>query len=124
VAPVTVLLVALGAAVGAPLRFLTDRAVQSGSGTTFPWGTVVVNMAGSLLLGFLAGLPASTAVTALLGTGLCGALTTYSTFSYDTLRLAQGGERFAALLNVVVSLFAGFGAATIGLVLAVAVREF
>jgi len=123
VATMTVVLVALGAAVGAPLRFLTDRAVQARLGTSFPWGTLVVNMAGSLLLGFLAGLPASAAILALLGTGFCGALTTYSTFSYETLRLTRGGEPFAAVLNVVASLFAGFGAATLGLLLALAARQ-
>ena len=120
----TVLLVALGAAVGAPLRFLTDRAVRARFGDRLPWGTLTVNVAGSLVLGFVLGLPAPPAVAALVGTGFCGALTTYSTFSFDTLRLAQGGERFAALLNVVASLFAGLGAATLGLVLALAVREF
>lgn len=119
----TVLLVALGAAAGAPLRYLTDRALQARHGTTFPWGTLTVNVAGSLLLGFLAGLPASTGVTALLGTGFCGALTTYSTFSYDTLRLTQGGERLVALLYVVVSLCAGMGAAAIGLLVALAVNQ-
>lgn len=116
----TVLLVTLGAAVGAPLRYLTDRAVQARHGTAFPWGTFAVNVAGSLLLGFLAGLPASAPVAALFGTGFCGALTTYSTFSYETLRLAQSGDRFLALLNVAASLFAGLGAGAVGLLLALA----
>ncbi|GAA0226334.1 fluoride efflux transporter CrcB [Cryptosporangium japonicum] len=119
----TVLLVALGAAVGAPLRYLTDRAVQARHGTAFPWGTLAVNVVGSLLLGFLAGLPASPAVTALAGTGFCGALTTYSTFSYDTLRLTRGGEPFAALLYVVASLCAGMGAAAVGLMTALAIDQ-
>jgi CrcB protein len=115
---VTVLLVALGAAIGAPLRYLTDRAVQSRHDSVFPWGTLTVNVVGSLVLGLLAGLPASAPVTAFLGTGFCGALTTYSTFSYDTLRLAQTGSRFFATMNVVVSIVAGLGAASLGLLLA------
>lgn len=114
----TLLLVALGAAVGAPLRYLTDRLVRSRHDSVFPWGTLVVNVAGSLLLGFLIGLPAGSALTALLGTGLCGALTTYSTFSYDTLRLAQDGARLLAAVNVAVSIAAGLAAALIGLLLA------
>ena len=89
----TVLLVALGAAIGAPLRYLTDRAIQARQGTTFPWGTFTVNVAGSLLLGYLVGLPVAPWMAALLGTGFCGALTTYSTFSYETLRLVREGDR-------------------------------
>jgi CrcB protein len=115
---VTVLLVALGAAVGAPLRYLTDRAIQARHDSVFPWGTLAVNVVGSLLLGFLTGLPAGHAVAALIGTGFCGALTTYSTFSYETLRLAQDGARFYAAVNVVASIVAGLGAAYCGLLIA------
>ncbi|PWR05807.1 fluoride efflux transporter CrcB [Micromonospora acroterricola] len=114
----TVLLIALGAAVGAPLRYLADRAVQSRHGSAFPWGTLTVNVLGSLLLGVLVGLPASPAVSALLGTGFCGALTTYSTFGYETLRLTRTGNRPAALANVLVSVTAGLAAATVGYTLA------
>ncbi|MFG2048995.1 fluoride efflux transporter CrcB [Micromonospora sp. NPDC048935] len=110
----TVLLIALGAAVGAPLRYLTDRAVQSRHQSAFPWGTLTVNVVGSLLLGVLVGWPTGSAVAALLGTGFCGALTTYSTFSYETLRLARGGHRFLALANVLGSVAAGLAAATAG----------
>jgi fluoride exporter len=117
----TVLLVALGAAIGAPLRYLTDRAVQTRHDSVFPWGTLTVNVAGSLVLGLLAGLPASAPVTAVVGTGFCGALTTYSTFSYETFRLAQTGARLYAAMNVIVSIVAGFGAASVGLVIAQAV---
>jgi fluoride exporter len=117
----TLLLVALGAAVGAPLRYLTDRAVQSRHEAGFPWGTITVNIVGSLLLGFLTGLPAAHAVSALVGTGFCGALTTYSTFSYETLSLARSGLRLYALANVVVSILAGLGAAYVGIVLGQAV---
>jgi CrcB protein len=114
----TVLLVALGAAIGAPLRYLTDRFVQTRHESAFPWGTLTVNLIGSLLLGFLVGLPAAPAVSALLGTGFCGALTTYSTFSFETLSLAREGLPRHAIANVVVSLLAGLGAASVGLLLA------
>ncbi|WP_432993855.1 fluoride efflux transporter CrcB [Dactylosporangium sp. CA-233914] len=114
----TVLLIALGAAIGAPLRYLTDRAVQARHDSAFPWGTLTVNVFGSLVLGVVAGLPANAAMTALLGTGFCGALTTYSTFSYETLRLAQTGTRFYAMMNVLASVVAGLGAAAIGLLIA------
>ncbi len=115
------LLVALGAAVGAPLRYLTDRMVQARHDSVFPWGTLTVNVTGSLLLGLVAALPTNASLTALVGTGFCGALTTYSTFSYETLRLAQGGSRFYAAANVVASLVAGLGAAALGLMLGHAV---
>ncbi|MGW2631926.1 fluoride efflux transporter CrcB [Streptomyces chattanoogensis] len=112
------LLVVAGAAVGAPLRFLTDRFVQSRHDTVFPWGTFAVNLAGSLVLGLLTGAAAAGAASPhlqlLLGTGLCGALTTYSTFSYETLRLAQDGARLFALANAAASVAAGLGAAFAG----------
>ena len=102
----TVLLVALGAAVGAPLRYLTDQALRS----AFPFGTLTVNVAGSLLLGLLAGLAVPPPVAALLGTGFCGALTTYSTFGWETLSLPRG----RAVLYVAVSIVAGLAAALAG----------
>ncbi|MBC2867102.1 fluoride efflux transporter CrcB [Streptomyces mexicanus] len=116
------LLVVVGAMVGAPLRYLTDRAVQKRHDTVFPWGTFTVNVVGCLLLGLLSGAvtagAASPHVQLLLGTGLCGALTTYSTFSYETLRLAEGGARFFAVANVVAGVVAGLGAAFLGASLA------
>nr|WP_204342084.1 fluoride efflux transporter CrcB [Micromonospora terminaliae] len=115
------MLIALGAAVGAPLRYLTDRAVQARHASAFPWGTLTVNVAGSLVLGVVTALPTSPAVTALLGTGFCGALTTWSTLSYETLRLHRGGRRGHAVANVLVSIAAGLTAATLGYVLARAV---
>ncbi|WP_062356181.1 fluoride efflux transporter CrcB [Herbidospora yilanensis] len=117
----TALLVAAGAAVGAPLRYLTDRLIQSRHDNVFPWGTFGVNLAGSALLGFLVALPADDAVRALAGTGFCGALTTYSTFSYETLRLAEDGARLAAAANVVASVAGGLGAGACGMLLARAV---
>ncbi|MGW8883491.1 fluoride efflux transporter CrcB [Streptomyces sp. NPDC055749] len=118
----TWLLVAIGGAVGAPLRYLTDRAVQARHGAglpyVFPWGTFTANAAGSLLLGLLTGAAVSEPVYALVGTGLCGALTTYSTFSYETLRLAESGRAFLAVANVVTSLLVGLGAVFLGAELA------
>jgi CrcB protein len=112
---VTPLLVVLGAAVGAPLRYLTDRLVQSRHGTGFPWGTFVVNVAGSFVLGLVVGAAASPAVIALVGTGFCGALTTYSTFGYETVRLGMQGSRLLAGLNAIGSVLAGLGAAGLGM---------
>ncbi|NUS14289.1 MAG: fluoride efflux transporter CrcB [Streptomyces sp.] len=116
------LLVVAGAAVGAPVRYLTDRAVQSRHDSVFPWGTFVVNAVGCLVLGTLTGASlagaASSHLQLLLGTGFCGALTTYSTFSYETLRLAEGGAKaYAAanaLLSVAVGLVMAFAGVTLG----------
>ncbi|MER5220230.1 fluoride efflux transporter CrcB [Streptomyces flaveus] len=116
------LLVIAGGMVGAPLRYLTDRAVQSRHATVFPWGTFTVNVVGCLILGTLTGAAAAGAASShlqlLLGTGLCGALTTYSTFSYETLRLAEGGARFYATVNVIAGVVAGLGAAFVGVSIA------
>ena len=118
----TALLVAVGAAVGAPLRYLVDQAVQARLGSSLPWGTFVVNVAGSLLLGVLVGaatagvLPAGAG--ALLGTGLCGALTTYSTFGYQTVALLTAGRTRYALLNVAASVTVGLAAASVGVLAA------
>ncbi|MFB8247016.1 fluoride efflux transporter CrcB [Streptomyces sp. NPDC055952] len=106
------LLVVCGAMVGAPLRYLTDRMVQARHDSVFPWGTFTVNITGCLLLGLLTG--AGAQLQLLLGTGLCGALTTYSTFSYETLRLAESGARLQAALNVAASVVAGVAAAFAG----------
>jgi fluoride exporter len=112
------LMVCLGAACGAPARYLTDRAIQSRHDSVFPWGTLTVNVVGSLILGLLVGaeghhhVPAE--VVAAVGTGFCGALTTYSTFGFETVRLVEDGARLYAVLNVVASLLAGFGAAAMG----------
>jgi CrcB protein len=117
------LLVIAGALVGAPLRHLTDRAVRLRlrPGAVFPWGTFAVNVAGSLFLGLLTGAAVAGAagdrLELLLGTGLCGALTTYSTFSWETLRLAEDGSPVLAAVNVVASVAAGLGAMYAGVAL-------
>ncbi len=119
------ILVILGAAVGAPLRYLTDRAVQTRHDTVFPWGTFAVNVVGSLILGLVTGAVVAGAATSplqlLVGVGFCGALTTYSTFSYETLRLIEDGVAFYAVANVVISVTAALGAAFTGAAVAQAI---
>jgi CrcB protein len=111
---VTLLLVLAGGAIGAPLRYLTDLFVQSRHDSVFPWGTLAVNVAGSLILGLLAGAADAAAVSdwvlTLVGTGFCGALTTFSTFGYETLRLVEDGSYSQAALNAAVSILLGLGA--------------
>jgi CrcB protein len=104
---VTALLVAVGAAVGAALRFT----IASRLDDRLPWGTLVVNVAGSFVLGLLSGLALSAQPAALLGTGFCGGFTTYSAFAVQTHRL--GARRGSA-----------YAAATIGLALAACAAGF
>ena len=91
----------------------------------FPWGTLTVNVLGSLILGLLTGAVtgggASPQVQLVVGTGFCGALTTYSTFSYETLRLLEGDARLFAAANVVVSIVAAVGSAFLGVVIGQAI---
>ncbi|UED85936.1 fluoride efflux transporter CrcB [Streptomyces profundus] len=112
------LLVALGGAVGAPLRYGVDRAIRARRDSPVPWGTFLVNVVGSLVLGLLAGAALAGAtgerLGLLLGTGLCGALTTYSTFSYEALRLVETGAGRIAAGYVLGSVGAGFTAAFAG----------
>ena len=114
----TLLLVAIGAGLGAPARFLTDRLLQGRHGSAFPWGTFAANVGGCALLGFLVALPARSSLMAFAGTGFCGALTTYSTFSYETIRFVQGRARTLATLYAGASVLAGFGAAYVGMAVA------
>ena len=110
----SVLLVALGAAVGAAARWLVDRFVQSRHTSFFPWGTFVVNVLGSLLLGILLGARSAPDLVLVLGTGFCGGFTTFSTFSFETVVLTGEGRGAVARLYVVASLVVGFGAAFLG----------
>jgi fluoride exporter len=115
---VTVVLVLLGGALGAPLRYLTDLAVQSRHDSVLPWGTLTVNVVGSLILGAVAGAVADagapTWLSAFVGTGFCGALTTFSTFGFETVRLVEEGSWGQAVLNVGLSLALGFLACVAG----------
>lgn len=114
----TLLLVAAGAAVGAPLRFLTDQALVRCAGRRLPWGTLVVNIAGSGLAVFIAVAVAGPGWNALLAVGFCGALTTFSTFSYETLLLIEDGRGHHALANIAANLVGGLAAGLAGFGLA------
>jgi CrcB protein len=112
----------VGGAVGAPARYLVDRLVQDTTDGAFPWGTYVVNVTGSLLLGLVTGAVLyhglSNTPKVWLGTGFCGAYTTFSTFTFETVRLLEEGAVTDALLNAFASVVAGAGAAGLGLVIA------
>ncbi|MFE0024216.1 fluoride efflux transporter CrcB [Amycolatopsis sp. NPDC059021] len=118
----TLLFVALGGGAGAILRYLADRRVQQWRGSAFPWGTLTVNVAGSLILGLLSGWALHggqpSAVRSLVSIGFCGGLTTFSTFGYETLRLFLEKTRLYAVLNVVVTVLAGLASGAVGLLLA------
>lgn len=119
------LMVIAGAVVGAPLRYLMDRTVRARHDSVFPWGTFAVNMTACTVLGFLTGAATATTVPAplqhLVGPGLCATLSTYSTFSFETVRLAETGARLTALANPIISITTGPAAAYLGSALAHAV---
>jgi CrcB protein len=118
------LVVAAGGMVGAPARYLLDQLVTRRAASGLPWGTLAINLSGSLLLGILTGLTLAghlpPAGKALLGTGFCGAYTTYSTFSLETVRLLENGRFRGAAGNVLVSVVAGLAAAAAGLAVGLA----
>ena len=112
------LAVAVGALVGAPSRFLLDRFISERIESDLPWGTFAINVSGSLLLGLLTGMTLAGHLhalpQALLGTGFCGAYTTFSTFTYESVQLFEEGRIFEALANAIVSLVVGLVGATAG----------
>ena len=114
--------IVVAGAVGAPIRFLLDGFVQDRTSGAFPWGTFVINMTGSVILGFITGLALyhafPTTPKIILGTGLCGAYTTFSTWTFETIRLLEEGALRDALLNAGMSLLIGMLAAGTGLALA------
>lgn len=112
---------AIAAAVGAPLRYLLDGLVQDHTEGVFPHGTWVINTTGSFVLGVLTGLALYHGLgkvpLTILGTGFCGAYTTFSTFTFETIRLAQEGDLREAARNAVLSCVAGGFAAAAGILI-------
>jgi fluoride exporter len=99
---------------GAIARFLLDGAIGGRGGGGFPVGTLAVNLSGALLLGVLAGVALSGVALVLAGTATLGSYTTFSTWMLESQRLTEDAEPRLALLNVVLSLLAGVGAAAAG----------
>jgi CrcB protein len=111
--------VSLAGAVGAVARFVVDGAVRHRWAPTFPWATLAINVSGSLLLGVVTGAVvfagAPDLLRAVVGVGLCGGYTTFSTASFETVRLAQQGRAVAASINAVGSLLLTTASAGMGL---------
>jgi CrcB protein len=107
---ITYLLVAIGGALGSMARYAVSVATAEAWGDAFPWGTILINVTGSLLIGLFAGLaaplgpmPASQGLRVFFMVGVCGGYTTFSSFSLQTLGLMRGGEWLGALANVLLS---------------------
>ena len=117
-----ILAIAAGGAVGAVMRYWVSTGVYNLVGRGFPYGTLAVNVTGSLLMGFLYVLLLERMTTgpelrAALLVGLLGAFTTFSTFSIETLNLIEQADFVKAALNVLISVVACVGAAWIGLII-------
>jgi CrcB protein len=115
VGAVTLLLVLAGAAVGGPLRYLIDREVQVRYRPVLPFGTLAVNLSATFVLGVLIGAGgAGVQTSALLETGFCGSLSTYSTFSYESVRVAEDDGLAAAAWYVGATMVGGLLLAAFG----------
>ena len=115
----------IAGAVGAVARFVLDSTIKARWSSSVPWGTWLINVSGSLLLGLIAGLVTyrgmSADVAAVAGTGFCGGFTTFSTASFETVRLAQQRRWRASLSYALASVVASGGACAAGLALAATV---
>jgi CrcB protein len=99
---------------GAIARFVVDREVARRVGGAFPYGTLVINLSGSFLLGLVTGLALSTDAILIAGTAAIGSYTTFSTWMFETDRLAEGGALGAAAVNLVGSIVFGVALAALG----------
>ena len=108
------LLVAAGAATGAPVRYLVNHLARERFGATPPVGTLVVNVVGSFVVGLLVGAGVGGAPLALVGIGFCGALTTFSTLALELWDAMADDRRVEATAVVALSLTLGIGAAWLG----------
>ncbi|MBG6213917.1 MAG: fluoride efflux transporter CrcB [Cryobacterium sp.] len=117
--PLLVLTIAVAGGVGAAARLYLDGLVRSRLGGAFPFGTTIINVSGSLLLGLVTGLALNHLLAPewglVLGVGLLGGYTTFSTASFETVRLAQAHRYLAALANGMGMLGASVAAAALGL---------
>jgi CrcB protein len=121
----TYLLISLGGVAGANARYLLSGWAARRWGTGFPYGTLIINVSGSFLLAFVLTFAAarvhnSADLQLLIGTGFCGAYTTFSTFAYETMALTRQRDHLPAALNALGSAAAGVAAAVMGILLAAA----
>lgn len=100
--------------IGSVARLLVDGAISSRTGRALPFGTLVVNVSGSLLLGLIAGLAVSPNAALLAGTAAVGSYTTFSTWMFETQRLGEDRQVLGLAGNILVSLVLGIAAAAIG----------
>lgn len=111
-------------AIGASLRYLADVAITERAAGAFPWATFLINVTGSFLLGLLTGLGLHhgfpKAARVVVGVGFCGAYTTFSTFTFETVRLLEAGEPGAAFKNAAATVLVGLSAGAAGLAVATA----
>jgi CrcB protein len=117
---IRLLLVCLGGALGTGLRYLTSLGAARWLGVDFPWGTLVVNLSGAFVIGLVQQVGLGSTLLSddtrlFLTTGMMGGLTTYSTFSYETVRLAQEGEWGLAGVNVVATTAACLALCVLGM---------
>jgi CrcB protein len=114
----------LAGAIGAPLRYVVDAGLQRRRGGVFPLGTLTVNVTGSLVLGVVTGLALyhgfPSAAKDVLGAGFCGSYTTFSTHTFESVRLVEEGAPRTALLSTAANLLLGTAAAAIGISVAAA----
>jgi CrcB protein len=99
---------------GSVLRFYADALVSSAAGKDFPFGTIVINISGAVILGLLTGLALGNGAALLAGTAAVGSYTTFSTWMLETERLAEERQRRKVALNIIVSLVLGVAAAALG----------
>ena len=108
-----IIAIALGGSLGAVSRYLLSKYVSGYFGAIFPWGTLAVNLIGSLLIGFLFGLAEKTIIPASIRTfvmiGFIGAFTTFSTYVLESVNLFRDGEIKLGLLNIGISNILGIG---------------
>jgi fluoride exporter len=101
--------------IGSVLRFLVDRSVSRRISSSFPFGTLAVNLSGAFILGILGGLGLNPTVALLAGTAFVGAYTTFSTWMLETQRLGEERQVSTAAANIVVSVILGLAMAALGL---------
>ena len=127
---ITYLLIAIGGAIGSVARFAGSSLISGWFGQTFPWGTLIVNVSGSFVIGFFSALTGpdgrlmvSGDVRQFVTVGICGGYTTFSSFSLQTLDLARDGHASAALGNIGLSLVGCLGACWLGYLAAAALNR-